>query len=319
MKKKFSLKEQAVWLMLIGLIIIFSVTVPNFATTGNLVTILRQVSNIGILAVGMTFVLISGGIDLSIGNLMGLVGVTTALMMVQYNLTPVVACLLGLTVGLVVGLINGLFITYTKMPPLIATLGMSYAVRGLAYIITGGYPVYGLPSGIKVLGQGYLFGVIPVCVLIMVVIIIIGAFTMNRTHIGRQFYAIGSNEEAARLSGLKVQRVRVLTYVIAGFLAAISGIVMMSRVNSGQPLSGNQMEMDALIACVVGGISVTGGEGKATGMIGGMLVMGVLANGMAVAGLSEYMQMLVKGLVLVGVVAVDCFTKNYSFKRMLKK
>lgn len=309
--KKINLKNQAVWLMLAGLIAIFSLAVPNFATGGNLITILRQVSNIGILAVGMTFVLISGGIDLSIGNLMGLVGVVTALSMVNYNLNPVLASLLGLAVGTAVGLINGILITYARVPPLIATLGMSYAVRGLAYISTGGYPIYGLPEGMKILGQGHIGNIIPVSVLIMALIILLGAFIMNNTIIGRQFYALGSNEEAARLSGLNVQRTRVLAYTISGFLAAVSGIVMMSRVNSGQPLSGNAMEMDALIACVVGGISVTGGEGRATGMIGGMLVMGVLANGMAVAGLSEYVQMLVKGLVLISVVAVDCYTRTH--------
>ena len=226
---------------------------------------------------------------------------------------------MGLVVGVIVGLINGLLITYTQMPPLIMTLGMSYAARGLAYIITGGYPIYGLPESMKWMGQGYLFGVIPVCVLVMVVVIAIGAFIMNKTYVGRQFYAIGSNEEAARLSGLRVQRIRVLGYVIAGFLAALSGIVLMSRVNSGQPMNGNGMEMDALIACVVGGVSVSGGEGKATGMIGGMLVMGILANGMAVAGMSEYLQMLVKGAVLVAVVAIDCFSRHHSLKSLLKK
>lgn len=317
--KKLNLKEYAVWIMLVVLIAVFSLAVPNFATTGNMVTILRQVANIGILSVGMTFVLISGGIDLSIGNQMGLVGVISAMLMVEYSVSPVLACLAGLVVGVIVGLINGLLITYTQMPPLIMTLGMSYAARGLAYIITGGYPVYGLPESMKWMGQGYLFGVIPVCVLVMVIVIAIGAFIMNKTYIGRQFYAIGSNEEAARLSGLRVQRIRVLGYVIAGFLAALSGIVLMSRVNSGQPMNGNGMEMDALIACVVGGISVTGGEGKATGMIGGMLVMGILANGMAVAGMSEYLQMLVKGAVLVAVVAIDCFSRHHSLKSLLKK
>ena len=234
-KKKLNLKEYAVWIMLVVLIAVFSLAVPNFATTGNMVTILRQVANIGILSVGMTFVLISGGIDLSIGNQMGLVGVISAMLMVQ------------------------------------------------------------------------------------VIVIALGAFIMNKTYIGRQFYAVGSNEEAARLSGLRVQHVRVLGYVIAGFLAALSGIVLMSRVNSGQPMNGNGMEMDALIACVVGGVSVTGGEGKATGMIGGMLVMGILANGMAVAGMSEYLQMLVKGAVLVAVVAIDCVSRHQSLKSLLKK
>lgn len=312
MTKRINLKDQAVWIMLIVLVILFAATVPGFFTLGNFTTILRQVANIGILSVGMTCVLIAGGIDLSIGNLMGLVGVVAALLMTECGVNAWISCILGILVGVVVGGINGVLITYTKMPPLIATLGMSYAVRGLAYIITGGFPVYGLPESVKVIGQGYIFGQIPVCVVIMIVIIILGAFVMNKTHVGRQLYALGSNEEAARLSGISVNLVRVSAYIIAGTLSAISGIVMMSRVNSGQQLSGNAMEMDALIACVVGGISVAGGEGKATGMIGGMLVMGVLANGMAVAGMSEYLQMLVKGLVLMAVVAIDCWTRNHK-------
>jgi ribose/xylose/arabinose/galactoside ABC-type transport system permease subunit len=143
----------------------------------------------------------------------------------------------------------------------------------------------------------------------MAFVIVIGAVIMNRTQLGRQFYAIGGNEEAARLSGINVSRVRVIAYAICGLLAAVSGVVMMSRVNSGQPLSGVNMEMDALIACVVGGVSVMGGEGKATGMIGGMLVMGVLANALSVAGTSDYFQQVVKGGVLIAVVAVDSISR----------
>jgi ribose transport system permease protein len=189
------------------------------------------------------------------------------------------------------------------------TLGMGYACRGMAFIITDGYPVYGIPSSVRIIGQGYILKLVPVCVLIMVFVIVIGAVIMNKTHLGRQFYAIGGNEEAARLSGINVIRIRVIAYVICGLLASVSGIVMMSRINSGQPLSGVNMEMDALIACVVGGISVMGGEGKATGMIGGMLVMGVLANALAVAGTSDYFQQVVKGGVLVIVVAVDSLSR----------
>jgi ribose/xylose/arabinose/galactoside ABC-type transport system permease subunit len=303
------LQNQAVWFMLAALVMIFSILVPNFASAGNFVTILRQVSNIGILSVGMTFVLLAGGIDLSIGAMIPLAGVSSALFMVKFGVHPVFACLLSLGIGLLVGLVNGLFITYTRMPPLIMTLGMGYACRGMGFIITNGYPVYGLPEGVKIIGQGYLFKVIPICVLIMVIVIVIGAVIINQTHLGREFYAIGGNEEAARLSGINIKRVRVTSYVICGLLAAVSGIVMMSRLNSGQPLSGVNMEMDALIACVVGGISVMGGEGKATGMIGGMLVMGVLANALAVAGTSEYFQQVVKGSVLAIVVAIDCLSR----------
>jgi ribose transport system permease protein len=309
---KINIRNQAVWLMLIGVIVIFSIVIPNFASSGNFITILRQVSNIGILAVGMTFVLIAGGIDLSIGSMIALVGVATAMFMTKFGMHPVLGCFLGLSIGVFVGLINGIFITYAHMPPLIATLGMSYVIKGMAFIITGGYPVYGLPPAIKVLGQGYIFTFIPVCVLVMIGIILIGAVVLNQTHLGRQFYAVGGNEEAARLSGINVRAVRVISYAICGLLAAVSGVVMMSRINSGQPLSGNGMEMDALIACVVGGISVAGGEGRATGMIGGMLVMGVLANGLAVGGMSEYMQTVVKGGVLIIVVAVDCLSRYHK-------
>ncbi|MDR1318819.1 MAG: ABC transporter permease, partial [Treponema sp.] len=246
------LQNQAVWLMLAGVVIVFALGIPNFASSGNFITILRQVSNIGILAVGMTFVLIAGGIDLSIGSLIPLSAVTAALLMTTteagLGLNPVVACLAGILVGAVVGLVNGVFITYTRMPPLIMTLGMSYVCRGMGFIITKGYPVYGLPPSIKILGQGYIWKVVPVCVLIMVAVIVIGAVIMNRTQLGRQFYAIGGNEEAARLSGINVKKVRLVSYVICGILASVSGIVMMSRINSGQPLSGNGMEMDALIA-----------------------------------------------------------------------
>jgi ribose/xylose/arabinose/galactoside ABC-type transport system permease subunit len=302
-------RNQAVWIMLACLVLIFSIYVPNFASSGNFITILRQVSNIGILAVGMTFVLIAGGIDLSIGAMIPLTGVAAAFFMVNYALPPVVAILLAMGIGVFVGLINGVFITYTRMPPLIMTLGMGYACRGMAFIITDGYPVYGLPPSVKIIGQGYVLKVVPVCVLIMIFVIIIGAIIMTRTHLGRQFYAIGGNEEAARLSGINVTRIRVTSYVICGLLASVSGIVMMSRINSGQPLSGVNMEMDALIACVVGGVSVMGGEGKATGMIGGMLVMGVLANALAVAGTSDFFQQVVKGGVLIVVVAVDSLSR----------
>ncbi|MDR1898844.1 MAG: ABC transporter permease [Treponema sp.] len=307
------LRNQAVWIMLAGLVLIFSLFVPNFASSGNFITILRQVSNIGILAVGMTFVLIAGGIDLSIGAMIPLTGVAAAFFMVNYALPPTAAILLALCIGLFVGLVNGVFITYTRMPPLIMTLGMGYACRGLAFIITDGYPVYGLPPSVRIIGQGYILKVVPVCVLIMILIIAIGAIIMNKTHLGRQFYAIGGNEEAARLSGINVTRIRIVAYAICGLLASVSGVVMMSRINSGQPLSGVNMEMDALIACVVGGVSVMGGEGKATGMIGGMLVMGVLANALAVAGTSDYFQQVVKGGVLAIVVAVD------SLSRLRKK
>jgi ribose/xylose/arabinose/galactoside ABC-type transport system permease subunit len=303
------IKSHAVWIMLVVLVAIFMILIPNFASPGNFITILRQVSNLGILAVGMTIVLIAGGIDLSIGSVLPLVGVSTAILMTKAGVPAFAAFFATLWIGLLVGLLNGFIITFTRMPALIMTLGMGYICRGLAFIVTGGYPVYQLPPEAKVLGQGYIFSIIPICVLIMIAVIILGAIVLNQTQLGRKFYALGGNEEAARLSGISVKGVRITSYAICGFLAGVSGVVMMSRLNSGQPLSGTNMEMDALIACVIGGISVAGGEGKATGMIGGMLVMGVLVNGLAVAGMNEFMQQVVKGAVLITVVAVDCASR----------
>lgn len=309
MGMRVNLRDQAVWIMLGGLVLIFSAAVENFATLGNFITILRQVAIIGILSMGMTFVLIGGGIDLSVGSTLALVGMVTAMCMTVLDLPIGVSFLLGLLIGVAIGAINGVMVTVTNMSPLIMTLGMNYVARGLAYITNNGYPVYGLPPSIKVLGQGYVFGV-PVSVIIMSGAIALGAFVLNLTHLGRQIYALGGNSEAARLSGIAINKVRIIAYMISGGLAAVAGIVMMSRVNSGQPLAGNGLEMDALIACVVGGISVQGGEGRATGMIGGMFVMGVLANGMAIAGLSDYQQMVVKGAVLALVVAVDSYSRS---------
>ena len=311
MKAVKNIKENVVWVMLVVLIIMFSLATPMFFKQGNLITILRQISNTGILAVAMSFVVIGGGIDLSIGNMMGLCGMITALMLTETNLPIVVSCILGVLFCGLLGLITGVLITYTKMPPLIMTLGMSYVCLGWAFLTTGGFPVYGLPDSVKILGQGYIFGWIPVCVLILIAVIVAGALILNKTNYGRYIYAIGSNEEAARLSGINVKFIRISVYVISGLLSGLSGLLLMSRVNSGQPKNGNGMEMDALIAAVVGGVSIAGGEGKASGIIGGMLVMGVLANGMAVMGMSDYTQTLVKGLVLIVVVAVDSFVRTY--------
>ena len=315
MKAARMVKENVVWVMLVVLVIMFSLATPNFAKPGNMITIFRQISNTGILAIAMSFVVISGGIDLSIGNMMGLCGMITAILLTQSPLPIAVSCILGVLFCGVLGMISGVLITYTKMPALIMTLGMSYVCLGWAFLTTGGFPIYGLPEQIKILGQGYIFGWVPVCVLILIAVIIIGALILNKTNYGRYVYAIGSNEEAARLSGINVKFMRVSVYVIAGILSGLSGILLMSRVNSGQPKNGNGMEMDALIACVVGGVSIAGGEGKASGIVGGMFVMGVLANGMAVMGMSDYTQTLVKGLVLIIVVATDSFTRTYLSKR----
>lgn len=312
-QKKIDLKKYASWIIFLVLVLFFSATTPNFRTTGNTITILRQVSIIGIMSIGMAMVLLTGGLDLSVGAQIGFTGTFTAMLIVKMGVNPVVSIILGILMGTLIGFINGMVITYTGMPAMIATLGMTNAVRGLAYILTGGIPVYGLPPAVAKIGQGHV-GSIPIPVIIMSVVLIIGAFVLNKTFFGRYIYAIGSNKEAARLSGLKVNQIQVLVYTICGFLVGIAGIVMMGRVNSGQPIAGQHLEMDAITACVVGGCSSTGGEGRVMGILGGVLVMGVLSNGMAVMGLSEYPQMVMKGLVLILAVGFDHLSRKRAKK-----
>ena len=312
-KIKGNLQKYMVVVILFVLIIFFSVLTPNFLTKDNLFTILRQVSMIGILSVGGAFIMISGGIDLSLGVQMGMSGIIAALLMVNHQMPIFLSCLLGLLVTTFVGFVNGIVITTTRMQPLIATLGMMNIIKGLNYIITDGLPIYGIPSHVTLLGQGHI-GAVPIPSLIMLAVFCLGGFLLNKTYLGRYFYALGSNEEAARLTGLKTKMIRILAYTIGGSLAGIAGLVLMARVNSAQPMSGWGNEMDVITACVVGGVSAAGGEGKISGVIAGVLIMGVLSNGMAVLGLGEYHQVVVKGVVLIVAVGFDCLQRIWSSK-----
>ncbi|MCB6203238.1 ABC transporter permease [Extibacter muris] len=298
------LRKSAVLIVLLILIIVFSNMSPQFRTMGNLITILRQISMLGVVSVGMTIVLISGGIDLSVGSQLSIVGVVTAMGYAKWGMPPAACILMGLAVGSFIGFFNGFVITKTGMPPMIATLAMQIMIRGLGFIICDGASVYGLPGSFKLFGQGYI-GPFPIPVLIMAVILFLSAFMLNRTYIGRYFYAVGSNEEATRLSGLNTNRIKMLSYAICGFLSAVAGIIMMSRVNSGQPKAGDGFEMDVLTACVVGGVSISGGEGRTSHILVGALIMGVLSNGLVIVGVSEYWQQVAKGAVLLFAVGLD--------------
>ena len=197
---------------------------------------------------------------------------------------------------------------------MIATLGMMTISRGLAYIITGGLPVYGLPKGFVAIGQGYI-GIIPIPVIFMLIIFLIGGFLLNNTYFGRYFYAMGGNQEAARLAGVNVGKLKIATYLISGFLCGIAGLILMFRINSGQPTAGIGMEMDVITAVVLGGVSLSGGEGKITGVFIGCLIIGVLSNGLIIMNIGEYYQLVVKGLVLVLAVSFDKLGQREKIKK----
>jgi ribose transport system permease protein len=208
-----------------------------------------------------------------------------------------------------VGFVNGWIIATIKMPPLIVTLASMTMLEGLAFIISGGIPIFGFPRSFSVIGQGYL-GPVPIPVIIMVSILATGAFILNETFFGRWFYAVGGNEEAANLSGINVKWVKCLVYTLSGFFAGIAGIVMLSHTNSGQALVGKGFEFDVLTAVVLGGVSVNGGSGKIANVVAGVLILGVLSNGMVLMNITQYSQMVIKGAVLLVAVGFDCYQKQ---------
>ncbi len=289
--------------ILVLLIILFGLTTRNFFTTLNLFNVLRQVSIVGISAVGMTMVLITAGIDLSVGAIIGVSGVGAAkLMLMGFN--PVVACLIMLVVCTGFGFVNGIFINVFKIPPLIATLGSMTSLRGLAYIVTDGLPVFGFGRAFSVLGQGYI-GVIPIPVIFMVITFILGMIFLSKTRFGRYIYGVGGNEEASRLAGVSIAKVKYVVYSLSGLLSGLAGLILLARISSGQPNAGMGYEMDVITASVLGGVSISGGEGKLRFVVFGVLLMGVLSNGMIMMSINDYVQQFIKGLVLIFAVAFD--------------
>lgn len=292
-------------LTLIGFIILcvfFSVASQEFLSMSNLSNIIRQVSINGILAVGMTFVILTGGIDLSVGSVMALTGTIMAGMMINYGLPPIAAVLIGMVLGAAIGFINGAFTAYAKIPGIIVTLAMMEMARGAALLYTGGYPLSGLPSSYSFIGQGYLFGIIPMPAVVMIIVFIIAYIILNHLPLGRYIYAIGGNEEAVRLSGVKVKKIKALVYVFSGITASIAGIIMTSRLSSGQPMAGEGYELDAIAAAVLGGILISGGRGHIFGTLLGALLLGVLSNGLNLLGVSPYVQRVLKGAIIIGAI-----------------
>lgn len=310
------LNKFTVLILLVIVVAYFGFTSPNFFTVNNGLNLLRQVSVLGILSTGFSMVMISGGLDLSISSQLSLVSCATATMIVS-GVPVLSACFAGILTAILISAFNGMVIVSTGMPAMICTLAMQQVLQGFTYIFTGAAPVYGLPDSVKILGQGYILGMIPIPILIMSGIFIIGAFILNRTYIGRYFYAVGSNEEATRLSGLSVKKIRVLSYVLNGFFVGLASVVMMSRMASGQPTAGQGYEMDVITACVVGGIAFAGGKGKMLGVIQGVLVMGVLSNGLGVKGVDSYTQLLCKGIVLIIVVSIDSIRQNRARRQKM--
>lgn len=299
------LKENTIIYAVVFLAILLMIVSDKFATWSNFMNIMRQTSMVAIISIGAFYTIVGGGIDLSNSSIAGITGIFFAMAMVNWGLHPILAILLALVSGAIFGGLNGAVIAYGAIPPFIATLGMQIAARGLCFVVTNAYPVTGLPKSVAFIGQGYLFDVIPVPVIIMIVVFIIMGFIAQKTRYGRSVYAVGSNADGAHFAGIDTKKIKCMTYVISGVMAAIAAVILTVRVESGQPNGGLAWETDAITAAAIGGVSINGGKGNLLGVFLGALFVGMLTNGMTLLDMNSYYQKIVKGVVLVLAIGID--------------
>ena len=297
-------KKYGIFIALLFICIILTIATPNFLTLQNMVMVLRQTSINGILAIGVTFVIISGGIDLSLGSVVALTGVAAASFAHPGTHGLIVPLLVGILIGLGIGVINGLIITKGKVAAFIVTLGMMTIARGLALVVSDGRPVSNLSDSFNFIGGGAFLN-IPIPILLFGAVIVLSSIILNYTKTGRYIYAVGGNENAAKASGINVHSIKMFTYIMCSGLAGLAGIVLASRITTGQPNAGVAYELDAIAAVVIGGTSLSGGSGKIIGTVVGALIIGVINNGLDLLNITSYSQQIIKGLIIIGAVLLD--------------
>lgn len=305
-----AIQKLAAFASLILIMLFFSIASPFFFSWDNIITVIKQTAVIGIIAIGVTFVIITAGIDLSLGSVVAVAGVTAA-MVLRAGMPTITGVITGLAVGVACGVFCGILIAKGKLPPFIATLGMMMIARGIAYVLTSGAPVYFMDNKEFNWIHNYeLFGIIPIPVVYLFLVALIAFFILNKCAIGRYIYAVGSNEEAANLSGLSVSKIKIIVYGFSGLMCGISGIILLARINSGQPSIGNMYELDAIAAAVIGGTSLSGGEGTIVGTIIGALIMSVLKNGLNLTHVSQFWQQVIIGFVVIIAVFIDIMRRR---------
>jgi ribose transport system permease protein len=307
------LRESIVLPPLIGLILLVvmaSVLSPYFMTFKNIINVLRQVSIVAIISVGMTYVIITGGIDLSVGSVAALSGMVTGMFLKNVGAGLFVSISMGMMSGILCGLFSGFLITSKiRMPPFISTLAMMSIARGIALMMTSGRPIFNLPESFSFLGGGF-FWRIPIPIIIMLVIYLFAHISLTYTKSGLYFYAVGGNEEAARVTGIKNNVVKMRAYLISGFCASIAGIVLTSRVMVSEPIAGFLYELEAIAAVIIGGANLFGGEGIVLGTLIGAVIMGVLRNSLNLLNVSTYLQQVVVGFVIVTMVSISILRRR---------
>ena len=310
------ISKYGVLMVFILMFIVFSFTAPNFLNVRNLLNVSRQINTLGICSVGMTLLLIAGSIDLYKGYQLSLLNVLCAWMMAEKGVPMVLAILLTLVVGALIGVINGVIVVRSGVHPMIVTLGVSQALNGISFLFSNGIPIYGFPDSFSKLGQGSI-GAVPISLIIMVIIMIIGHFILSRLPYGRYLYAVGSNEESAKLAGVNTGTVKIIAHTLSAFLTAIAAVLLLSRTNSGLSSNGAGFEFNVITACVLGGVSNLGGRGTMYQAVLGVLIMGFLENGMLLMNINEYWQLVVKGVLLLIAVVYDA-SMSRSAERVKK-
>lgn len=306
--KEFLLKFKSLF-GLILLCVIISILTPRFLNVSNIMNVFTQVSVNSILAIGMSFVILTGGIDLSVGSTLAISGAISASIIRATN-SIFLSIIVALIIGAIIGLMNGVVVAKGKIQAFIVTLATMTIFRGVTMVYTNGTPISGLSDKFMLIGNKKILGYIPVPAIITIVVLIIAWYILSQTRYGRYVYALGGNEDSARLSGINTDKIKTLVYVICGITAALSGVITTSRVGSASPNAGLGFELDAIAAVVLGGTSLAGGEGTVVGTIIGAMIIGVLNNGLNLAGVSAYYQSIVKGLVILLAVLIDKKSKK---------
>ena len=306
--KKF-LRDNMAWAILFVICIVFSFISPNFFSITNTINILNQNAYIIIASLGIAFVMLSGQVDLSVGYALSLNGVVSALLLTKLNMSPWIVIIMSILFGILLSIINMMLSYKMKLQLMMTTIGTMAIFQGLSYVLTQSKTISGFPKGYKVLGQGYI-GPFPIPVIIAFLLVVIVSFILNKTYIGRYVFALGGNEEAARLAGINIFGMKMFIAVFSGAMVGLASSILCARLGSIQANSGAGLEFTIITAVLLGGVSVRGGEGKISGVVAGVLILAILSNGMQLAGLDVYYQFIAKGIIMLAAIGFDVYQLN---------
>jgi ribose transport system permease protein len=314
---KSKLREKNVLLALLVTVVIFTILNASYFTVANMVDIAKQATINGIIAIGMTFAIISGGIDLSVGCTFAIAIVIVG-KLTTIGISPVVALILGLIIGIILGYINGILVTKLNLQPFIATLATMSVYRGIAYVITGGWPVLGIPDSFRKMLSAKLFLDIPVYVFIFIAVAVLTNILLKRTRYGNYLTAVGDNEEAAKLAGLNINKIKLVAYAVCGMCAALAGMIMLANLGTGEPAAGQGYELDAIAAAAIGGTRMAGGRGTILGTVIGALFLAALKIGLIIIGVSTFWQYVVTGVIIAIAAYLEIFQEQLTLKKSVK-